>query len=369
MLGRKLSPRFFLSASLVALPVLFVAAEASAQECAGDADCGHGFSCETVVTSVGTGVGGAAGTSGEAQGGAGGYAGTGGTAPLPPVCNNAICQAGETPENCPNDCKYTTLCASGPCTSNSDCAADFYCPPVGSVGTGGGPNVSFCGDLLCAGGTEDQFSCPIDCDPNYRRCTPGYRGCQTNADCAVGYVCTFSGGAGGSGGTGGTGGTGASGAPAGGQSSEPAPATGGTGAGGGIGGTSGTGLGGGAGTGVAGSGTAGVPSGGSSGMPAEGLCMPQGTGGTSACPYCCPPGQIWTGEFCAIDGQPPAGGTTGNGGTGQNGGSGADRNSGDEGETIVTHGGCALSRPNAPSPFALFLFAAAALARFGRRRR
>jgi MYXO-CTERM domain-containing protein len=172
-------------------------------------------------------------------------------------------------------------------------------------------------------------------------------------------VCTFRGGAGGAGGTGGTG---EAGAPAGGQSSDAAPATGGTGAGG----TGGTGFGGGAGTGVAGSGSAGVPYGGSSGIPAEGLCMPQGTGGTGTCPYCCPPGQIWTGQFCENAG---AGGTGNVGGTGENGGSGGtDRNSEDEGETIVTHGGCALSSPNGSSPFALFLFAAAALARFSRRR-
>ena len=371
MLGRRLSPGSFLTTTLAALAVLLMAAEASAQECMGDVDCVHGYACETVVTSVGFGVGGAAGTSGAAQGGAGGFAGTGGAgAPLPAVCNNAICQVGESPENCPSDCKYTNICAAALCTSHSDCAADSYCPPVGSVGTGGGPNVSFCGDLLCTPGTEDSVTCAIDCDPNYRRCTPGFLGCQRNGDCPIGYVCTFSGGAGGSGGTAGTGGTGASGEPAGGQSSDAAPATGGTGAGGGIGGTSGTGFGGGAGTGVAGSGSAGVPNGGSSGIPVEGgVCSPQGTGGTSACPYCCPPGQIWTGEFCAIDGQPPTGGTTGIGGTGQNGGSGgSDRNSGDEGETVVTHGGCALSRPNSSSPFALLLFAAASLARFGRRR-
>jgi hypothetical protein len=58
-----------------------------------------------------------------------------------------------------------------------------------------------------------------------------------------------------------------------------------------------------------------------------------------------------------------------NGGNGQNGGGGGtDRNSGDEGKTIVTHGGCALARPNASSPFALLLVALAALLRFDRRR-
>src|SRR5688572_1208573 len=128
MLRPKLSPRSFLSSVLVALPVLFVTAEASAQECAEDAECGQGFSCETVVTSVGSGVGGAAGTSGTGgfAGGSAGFAGTGGTgvgggaAPPPTVCNNAICQAGETPETCPADCKYTTICAAAPCTSDSD---------------------------------------------------------------------------------------------------------------------------------------------------------------------------------------------------------------------------------------------------------
>jgi hypothetical protein len=388
MLRRKLSPRSFLSAALVALPVLFVTAEARAQECAGDAECGPGFSCETVVTSVGSGVGGAAGTAGTGgvAGGSAGFAGSGGTgvggsatggfpsggsagtgsstggvagtigvggtagtgAPLPTVCNNAICQAGETPENCPNDCKYTTICATATCTSDSDCAADYYCPPVGSVGTGGGPNTPFCGDLLCTpGSNEDQFNCPFDCDPNYRRCTPGYRGCQANTDCPVGYVCTFYGG---SGGASGSGGTGASGAPAGGQSSDEAPDVGGTG---GTGfGASGTGFGGGAGTGVAGSGTG--ANGGSPGIPAEGVCTPGGGGSTGGFP---------SGGTGAV-GNGPSGGT---GGT-STGSGGTDRNSGDEGETIVTHGGCALARPNASSPFALLLVALAALLRFGRRR-
>jgi hypothetical protein len=365
MLRRKLSPRSFLSAALVALPVLFVATEASAQECLGDGECGQGFSCETVVTSAGFGNGGAAGTSGVGGTGAaagtgsstGGFAGTGGTgAPLPTVCNDAICQTGETPENCPSDCKYSTVCAPATCTNDFDCAGDYYCPPVGSVGTGGGPNVSFCGDLLCTpGSNEDQFTCPFDCDPNYRRCSPGYRGCQANTDCPGGYVCTFYGG---TGGASGSGGTGASGAPAGGQSSDEAPATGGIGAGGsGTGGTSGTGLGGGAGTGVAGSGTAGVPQGGSSGIPAEGVCTPGGGGSTG--------GSSTGGTSGTSTG---AVGNGPNGGTGANGNGGTDQNSGDEGETIVTHGGCALSRPNASSPFALLLVAFAALLRFGRKR-
>src|SRR5262249_37433421 len=163
--------------AFLALPMLFVAARASADECTTNADCGFGFSCETIVTSAistgtggigGTGAGGAAGyaaasgsagtgfggaaTGGTSSGAAPGGSGGVGSAPPPPaVCGNYYCETPlESPVTCPSDCVYTTVCAPATCSDDAQCAPGYSCPAPGSVGTGGGPNVAFCGDMLCS---------------------------------------------------------------------------------------------------------------------------------------------------------------------------------------------------------------------------
>jgi hypothetical protein len=200
-------------ASLAAVSVLLVAAPARADECGDDADCGFGFACVTVVTSVAsTGTGGVGGASGE--GGAAGFAGgaaprgggagvgvggttgtsgVGGTASPPTACGNRFCETPtESPETCPLDCAFTTICATAMCSSDSQCAPGYVCPTVGGLAAGGAGGVVFCGDLLCSVG-ETMATCDVDCAPNLRRCTPGYRYCASNADCALGYRCSFSG--------------------------------------------------------------------------------------------------------------------------------------------------------------------------------
>src|SRR5262245_59810032 len=219
-------------AALAAVPIMLVAAPVLADDCTDDADCGFGFSCETVVTSVastgtgGSGVGGASatggaagtygaagaagggalpqggttsfggtssfggisGTAGTGVGGTSGSAGAGGTGSPPTACGNRFCETpAESPETCALDCAYTTVCATAPCTSYAQCAQGFVCPTEGGAGGGGAPGTAFCGDLLCTF-NETATSCAVDCDPQYRRCLPGSRGCQTNADCGPGWT-------------------------------------------------------------------------------------------------------------------------------------------------------------------------------------
>jgi hypothetical protein len=367
-------------ALIAALPAVLVATPALADECGNDTDCGFGFACETVVTSTigtggagGTGMGGAAGVGGAAgtgtagaafggtgTGGAAGSApaGSGGTgaAPRPAVCGNFFCEVPtESPATCPDDCVYTTLCSPAVCTEDAECAPGYTCPEPGSIGTGGGPNVAFCGDLICSA-SEDAPSCPFDCDPNYRRCAPGNRGCSSDRDCVAGYVCEFSG----SGGIG-PGGTG--------SAEFPGAARGGSTFTGGVGGTAG-GSAGIAGTiAVGGTGTGGFVTGGSAGtgvggVPGEGVCVPSGTGGTYG-------GTAGVGgaHYGGTAGTSPGGTSGAIAGSGGNGGDGGTNSSDDDGGTrVITDRGCSLANGGGHSSFAALLLGFAALLRAGRRR-
>ncbi|HEX6274050.1 MAG TPA: hypothetical protein VFZ53_13470 [Polyangiaceae bacterium] len=347
----RLARRFVRPSQLIALvaavPAVLFAASARADECQNDVDCGFGFACETVVTST-IGTGGVGGTT--ASGGIGAAAGTGtagvsgsgpagsggtGSAPRPSVCGNAFCEVpAESPATCPDDCMYSTICSPASCTEDAQCASGYSCPEPGSVGTGGGPNVAFCGDLLCSAG-ESAASCPFDCDPNYRRCAPGHRGCSSNLDCVGGYVCEFSG----SGGIG-PGGTGSGALPAGGFASGGTPTSGsaGTGVGGSLGGTGGT-------------------SGG-------GVCVPSGTGGTYG-------GTAGVGgvHYGGTAGTSPGGTSGAIAGAGGNGGEGgSDPGEADGGgERVITDRGCAIAYAGENSSFAAFLAGLAALLRLRRR--
>jgi MYXO-CTERM domain-containing protein len=89
--------------------------------------------------------------------------------------------------------------------------------------------------------------------------------------------------------------------------------------------------------------------------------LPQGTGGT----YGGTGGDYPTGGVGANGGS-ARGGAGGSGGNGAEGGNPGEDD--DDGEVIVTHGGCSLASANASSSFAAFLVAALALLGAGRRR-
>ncbi len=99
---------------LIAVPaaaaLLFAATTVHAQECAVDADCAPGFECAWA---------------GESNSSVGGGPG--------PVCGDDHCDAGETEENCPQDCSLDRTCqvASQLCNEDEECAPGFYCDDEG----------------------------------------------------------------------------------------------------------------------------------------------------------------------------------------------------------------------------------------------
>jgi hypothetical protein len=99
-------------------------------------------------------------------------------------CGDSICQSGETPQNCVQDCGF---CGDSICSapeSATNCAID--CAPV------------VCGDMVCSA-TEDSTTCPVDC-PSSFVCGDGIcdalweTSTSCNADCPfqVGDACTLS---------------------------------------------------------------------------------------------------------------------------------------------------------------------------------
>jgi MYXO-CTERM domain-containing protein len=267
--ARSLAP---LGSGLTALAlVLAFARVAHADECVVDTDCGHGFSCETMIVS---GTGGAAGAGGTASGGSAGTTGSGGStagtsgsgsggtgsgafAPpatggtgmgaaagtgsagtgsggtgevpvMPDYCGDGLCQTlSETVETCPEDCSNYKYCAPSACMSVTDCADGYVCagqtqPGTGGVGgssgmgtagtagtsgTGSGAAAIICGDGFCIA-PENATTCPSDCGFT-GQCQPQVGVCYSDANCPADYYCELmtTMGTGGGSAMGGTGGT------------------------------------------------------------------------------------------------------------------------------------------------------------------
>jgi hypothetical protein len=129
----------------------------SAESC-GDGECGPVEDCGSCpadcgpcgVSSATVGAGGSA-PSTSATSGAGGYGtggggpGSGGGSPAP-VCGDAFCDAGETPQSCPQDCQA----AGGSCDHD-----------VCAEGTPLDPACDLCVDLVCA---IDDYCCTSSWD-------------------------------------------------------------------------------------------------------------------------------------------------------------------------------------------------------------
>jgi hypothetical protein len=64
-------------------------------------------------------------------------------------CGNGVCDSGENPGNCPQDCQS---CGNGACDYGETA---WTCPS----------DCNFCGDGICSFG-EDQWSCWTDCRPS-----------------------------------------------------------------------------------------------------------------------------------------------------------------------------------------------------------
>ncbi len=106
-----------------------------------------------------------------------------------PVCGDGMCQPGESPMNCPEDCmggepscedkcgeftdQWPCQC-DGQCVEFGDCCPDYskFCQEPGPV----------CGDGVCSKPMESEKSCPKDC-------SSGPKPCTGKADCGDFEVC------------------------------------------------------------------------------------------------------------------------------------------------------------------------------------
>ena len=393
-----------LVATSFAAAAFLAAAPASADECMNDSDCGFGFACETVVTSsittgtggagycgtAGTGTAGTSGTSGTTGSGFGG-ASTGGRpraarrAPLPrarvawrrdpgrfAATATAKRRRSRPRRVPPTACSRRSAPARFARTTCSVPPATRARRRVASARVA--VRTPRSAATASARRPRTRSTCPFDCDPNYRRCAPGNRGCQSDLDCVAGYVCVYSGGearagragASGSAGSTSTGGLpgygGATGGAAGSlgkggvAGSVPVAGTSGSASGGfGVGGRGGTGGSGGA-----------APIGGSAGMmggalgsTADGVCIPGGAGGTD--------GRNGGRRGRLLRRSRRHGGRH-RGHRRSERRRRAETNGAEDGDAIVTHGGCSMANGSASSSFAALLLGAAALLRFGRRR-
>jgi hypothetical protein len=350
-------------------------------ECLEDADCGHGFDCQSSITSSGGGFGGTGSAGGGSDPAGAGGTGTGGTAsagmpgagnasgaPLPPQqCGNRLCELPENPTTCPSDCIEYRYCALAECDTASDCAEGYRCEGTGSVGTGGGPSAPVCGDGVCNGGPESEATCPEDC-ASRSFCTPESGYCLSDGDCVAGFYCSFYGSGSGSAGAGGSAGAntgGTAGMPEAGDAEAPMPdpqfepnpgdiAVQGTCMPGGAGSAGTSGMGGDGGGGISTGGTTWSTGGTGAVSGSGGTGEAAGTGGTGA------GGDPGTGARTG-------GGTTSNGGTTTTSGSAGSGGAKPNDDVVVTRG-CSLSEGAQPSGFGSLVFAALALAGLRRRR-
>ena len=178
------SPRPGLSLMGVALTLALTAAGA----------CGTGAS-DDVFNENGSGIGG----SGGGGGGGGGDPSTTGTAgsgtgPVgSPVCGDLLCQTGETPNTCIQDCPPD--CGDGKCNGgetaascSEDCGAcgDGVCAGAETIANCPQDCKPVCGDNKC-NGNETLQSCPADCPPT---CGDGQcNGNETGQTCAQDCSC------------------------------------------------------------------------------------------------------------------------------------------------------------------------------------
>lgn len=126
------------------------------------------------TTATGSGGGDPAGSSASGSGtGAGsGSGGSGGSGGSPgPVCGDLLCQTGESPATCVQDCP--PVCGDGACNGgetgascSQDCGAcgDGTCAGAETIANCPQDCKAVCGDDACNGG-ETPVSCPQDCPP------------------------------------------------------------------------------------------------------------------------------------------------------------------------------------------------------------
>ena len=112
-----------------------------------------------------------------------------------PVCGNDVCETGENPGNCPQDCQGPAASCENNCgnySAQQPCQCDAQCDQFNDCC----PDIfqfcgqDFCGDGQCTG-NETEASCPAECTstcPN-GTCDPGEDSTNCPADCPAGPQC------------------------------------------------------------------------------------------------------------------------------------------------------------------------------------
>lgn len=123
---------------------------------------------------------------------------------LPEPCGNAQCDAGESPETCPEDCKPDAMSCAGqcgefdaedPCHCDEACVQYKNCCSDYVAACVGGP---VCGDKACDPGEDDAASaayCEADCPPappqpcQVTQCQDESKACSADAACGDAGMC------------------------------------------------------------------------------------------------------------------------------------------------------------------------------------
>jgi hypothetical protein len=107
------------------------------------------------------------------------------------TCNNGVCDCGEGPVQCPQDCD----CPDGTCPTDDGCVDPGTCEPGqdGSACTADGVFDTSCGNGGCDCG-ETADSCPVDCAPEGPHWSPCVGRTVTVGSCAeycgsIGLTC------------------------------------------------------------------------------------------------------------------------------------------------------------------------------------